>query len=90
MQQLRELIKDLWYRNRQEKEAGDLEFLKKKIEILGQYSLTPRQISALAIRTSESQEAIGGLIESGKLVLEGQEPKSEKDRNHRGETYRDS
>jgi hypothetical protein len=33
MSQLRELIKDLWYRNRVEKEKGELELIEKKMEL---------------------------------------------------------
>ena len=72
IQQLRELIKDLCYRNRQEKEQGDLQILKEKLEILTKHGLTPQQVTILAIKISENQEKVIDLIESGKLALEGE------------------
>jgi len=75
--QLRELIKDLWYRNRQESERGELEILKQTIALFSQDTLNPEEIVLVAIKLSDNQEAIGALIGSGRLVLEGQEPKTE-------------
>lgn len=73
--QLRELIKDLWYRNRQEREQGELELLQRRIEMFSQHGLPPQQVLVLAIEVSDNQDVVRDLIESGKLILDGEEPR---------------
>ncbi len=73
LHQLRELVKDLWYRNRQEKERGELEILKEKIELFSNHGLPAQQVFVLAITMSEDLQNIRELIESGNLALGGEE-----------------
>lgn len=75
LRELRELIKDLSYRNRQERERGDLAILKDKLEIVTQNNLAPAQIQILAITIAEESQDSKALFESGKLALEGEVPK---------------
>jgi hypothetical protein len=71
--QLRELIKDVWYRNRQERARGELQILREKLELYSQYSLTVQQIDIVGARMIGDLQEIGDLIDSGKLSLEGEE-----------------
>jgi hypothetical protein len=73
IREVREFIKDIWYRNRQEREKGDLEILKQKLELVGQGNLPPQQVQVLAMSTIEDAEEVGRLIEGGQLQLEGQD-----------------
>jgi hypothetical protein len=75
IRELRELIKDLWYRNRQERERGDLELLQQKMAVLSQNNLPPPQVQVLAISVAAENEDLKRLIENGKLTLAGEEPK---------------
>jgi hypothetical protein len=69
IKQVRELIKDLCYRNRQEREMGDLELLQKKLAIAGEHNLSPQQLSILATNAIEHQEYIATIVEEGRLAL---------------------
>lgn len=73
IRELRELIKDLCYRNRQEREKGDLEILKNKIEIIGGRNLSTQQVQVLAMSAVEDAVEVGGLIKDGQLTLEGED-----------------
>jgi hypothetical protein len=73
IKQLRELIKDLWYRNRQERERGDLELVRQRLEICSEYGLPPQQVLVLAVRVTDNQRVIGHQIDAGKLTLAGEE-----------------
>jgi hypothetical protein len=75
LRELREFIKDFWYRNRQERERGELELLKDKLLLLTQNNLAPAQIQILAVRIADGNQDLKALIEEGKLVLAGEEPK---------------
>jgi len=73
IRQMRELIKDLWYRNRQEQQRGELELLKQRLDLFTDHGLSPQQVFVLAVRILDNQQTMRELIESGKLALEGQE-----------------
>lgn len=49
LRELRELIKDFWYRNRQEREHGELEIMQQKIAVLSRANLPPQQVLVLAV-----------------------------------------
>ncbi len=68
LRQLRELIKDLWYRNRQERERGDLDIIQQKIRLLTQSSLSPQPVQILAVAVLDDIQELERLIENGKLV----------------------
>jgi hypothetical protein len=76
IKQLRELIKDLCYRNRQEQQKGELELLKEKLAIASQYKLSPQQVFVLATNAIEYQEHVKDVIEEGRLALAGEESNS--------------
>lgn len=76
IKQLRELIKDLCYRNQQERQMGELELLKKKLGIASEHNLSPQQIHVLATKSIEHQQYIGDVIGDGRLTLEGNMPES--------------
>lgn len=75
LREIREFIKDLWYRNRQECERGELELLKDKLALITQNNLAPAQIQVLAFTIADGNQDLMALIEQGKLVLAGEEPK---------------
>jgi len=70
LRELREFIKDLCYRNRQERHKGDLEILKQKLEIVAQHNLTPVNVQVLASSAISDAEEIADFIHSGQLMLE--------------------
>jgi len=76
IEQLRELIKDLWYRNRQERQRGDLGILREKLALFSHLNLTVQQIDLICTHMSIDVRVLGELIESGKLSLGGEEPRS--------------
>ena len=47
--QLREFVKDFWWRNRAEKDASDLELLAKRLELCERYGLTREELNLLWI-----------------------------------------
>ena len=53
LRELRELIKDLWYRNRQERQRGELEIIQQKLELLTQGNLAAQPVQALAVVVAE-------------------------------------
>ena len=75
IKQIRELIKDLCYRNRQQRELADLEILKQKLALAAQYNLTPQQVHVLAMAVIEPQQDLKALTYNGKLTLSGEEPR---------------
>jgi hypothetical protein len=75
LREIREFIKDLWYRNRQERERGELEILKEKLALVTQNNLAPAQIQILAVTIADGNQDLKALLESGKLALDGEEPK---------------
>jgi hypothetical protein len=75
LRELRELIKDLWYRNRQERQRGELEIIQQKINLLTQGNLPTQPVQVLAVVVSGDMQELRKLIEDGKLVLPGEEPK---------------
>lgn len=79
IKEIRELIKDLCYRNRQEKDRGDLEILEQKLALAAQNNLTPQQLHMLAVQAAEPQNDIKALIYDGKLTLAGEEPRPIRD-----------
>lgn len=72
LRELRELIKDLCYRNRQEREKGDLEILKQKIEIIGHGTLSTQQVHVLAMSSVADVKEVGQLLNESDLMLEGE------------------
>lgn len=74
IKQLREFIKDLVYRNRQERELGDLKIIEKRLALVTKYNLSPQQIQHIAVEINGSQQELRTLIEAGKLTLAGEEP----------------
>jgi len=74
LRQLRELIKDLWYRNRQERQRGELQILRDKIQVYSQLYLSVQQIDMVSTRILADAEPLGELIEDGRLSLAGEEP----------------
>jgi hypothetical protein len=73
LRELRELVKDLCYRNRQERQKGDLEILKQKIDILSHYSLNPPHVQVLAESAISDAEEVADFVEEGQLLLEHSE-----------------
>lgn len=74
--QLRELIKDLWFRNRQERERGELQILRDKLELFATYNLSVQQIDVIATHMTHDVKELAELVENGKISLEGEEPRS--------------
>jgi hypothetical protein len=86
LREVREFIKDLCYRNRQERQKGDLEILKQKLEIMAQHNLTPVHVQMLASSTISEAEEVAGFIQDGHLLLEGSAcPPSETSNESRGQ-----
>lgn len=75
IREIREFIKDLWYRNRQERERGELDILKEKLALITQNNLAPATIQILAVTIADGNQDLKALLENGKLALEGEEPK---------------
>jgi len=75
LREIREFIKDIWYRNRQEQELGELQLLKKRLALITQDNVAPAQIQVLAVTIVDGNKELKPLIEEGKLVLAGEEPK---------------
>lgn len=71
--QIRELIKDLWYRNNQERKRGELEILKRKLDIAAKSSLHPQQVQVLAVSVVREVQDVGRLIQNGQLLLADEE-----------------
>jgi len=70
VKETRELIKDIWYRNRQEKEQGDIDLKLKRIDLIERYlslesKLAPSQ--ELIISVSAGVDGLLELEQSGKL-----------------------
>jgi len=72
--ELRELIKDLCYRNRQERERGELEIIKQKIALVTRLNLPTGPSQVLVLAVSEDIQEIKRLVETGNLALPGEEP----------------
>lgn len=70
LREVREFIKDLCYRNRQEREKGDLEILKQKLEIVAQNNLNPVQIQIIAQAVLSEVEEVREVISDGHLFLD--------------------
>jgi hypothetical protein len=49
--------------------------LKEKLALITQNNLAPAQIQILAVTIADGNQNLKALLESGKLVLEGEEPK---------------
>ena len=75
LRELRELIKDVWYRNRQERQRGELEIIQQRMNLLTQGNLAAPPVQVLAVVVSGDMQELGKLIEDGKLLLPGEEPK---------------
>lgn len=73
LSQLRKLIKDVCYRNRQERQRGDLQILREKLELMAAYKLTIRQIDIVSTHVLGDLRRIGDLIDRGQLSLEDEE-----------------
>jgi len=56
VKEFRELLKDISYRNRQEKERGDLEILKEWVALLRQLGVSPEQVLVLLGRVDSSRK----------------------------------
>lgn len=68
IQQLRELIKDLRYRNKQEAELGRLEIVEKQLELVLRYGvIDPAQIQELAYDALKGANVLEQLERAGKL-----------------------
>jgi hypothetical protein len=74
LKELRELVKDLWFRNRQERERGDLEIAKMKIALLTEMNLAPHAVQVLAVMVCDGIKELEPLVESGKLSLPNEGP----------------
>lgn len=66
----RELIKDVCYRNRQEREKGDLEILQKRLDLISQYNLSPDVVQIITTAAIPDAEQGVGLVADGHLQLE--------------------
>ena len=51
---MRELIKDLLYRNRQERTLGEIEIISRLLELRTEYGLTPQANQAISVEISEN------------------------------------
>lgn len=66
--QLREFVKDLWYRNRQEKQAGQLEILRQYLALEREYGpVSPAVLDRLAPKALKGVETLSQLEDRGKL-----------------------
>ncbi len=70
LREIREFIKDIWYRNRQEKERGELDIAKARLDLLAKHNLQPEQIHILAVPLVDAIESLSPRIESKQLRLE--------------------
>lgn len=70
LRELREFIKDLCYRNRQERQKGDLEILKQKLDIAAQHNLSPMHVQIIAESTLPEAEEVAEIMGTGHLLLE--------------------
>jgi hypothetical protein len=69
IQQLREFIKDLWYRNKQEKQQGELEILRQYLSIQREFGpLPPAVTDRLAPKVLDGVRVLDQLEQQGKLV----------------------
>ena len=75
IRELREFIKDMAYRNRQEREKGDLEILKQKLDIISQRTLSPLHNQIIAASAIPAMQEIGELIHDGRLQLKDSDSK---------------
>ncbi|MGH9198431.1 MAG: hypothetical protein ACRD1T_22195 [Acidimicrobiia bacterium] len=74
LRELRELIKDLSYRNRQERERGDIEIIQQRLTLLTQSNLAPQAVQVLAVMVSEDTQELKRLVENGKFTLPNEQP----------------
>lgn len=70
LREVREFIKDLCYRNRQERQKGDLEILKQKLDIIAQHNLGAIHIQTIAASVLPDAEEIADYFHDGHLLLE--------------------
>ena len=73
LKQLRELIKDLWYRNRQERKLGDLEIIERQLSLLTHRALAPSTVQAVSVLMVEDTADLQELVGSGMLRLPNEE-----------------
>jgi len=69
LREIRELIKDVWYRNRQERHRGELELIKQKLQLITQYRLSEPIIEELSVVVLKDVTDVKPLVESGKLAI---------------------
>ena len=65
VREIRELIKDLEYRNEQEKEMGQLNILEKKLEIMERYGIPKNELAKILRYTNENVESINSFKSKG-------------------------
>ena len=69
IREMRELIKDLSYRNEHQKEMGQLEIIEKKISILKDLGLSEREIAKIVDYLNENIYRLDELISKGKIGI---------------------
>jgi hypothetical protein len=69
IKQLRELLKDLFYRNKQEKKRGELAILREQLQLVAQYGLPEPLLQKLVTAGIDDIDEVRRVIASGKLQL---------------------
>ena len=72
IKQIRELIKDLCYRNKQERLAGKLEIIKTHLVLTKKFDMTLIEINKVAIEINKSMDHIDNLEQNGNLLEVGE------------------
>jgi hypothetical protein len=90
IRELREFIKDMCYRNRQEREKGNLEILKQKLDIISQHNLSPLHIQIIAKSAILDVEEVARVMHDGHLQLEASDSAPSKEGRARKKTMKKS
>ena len=81
IKELRGVVKDLSYRNRQEKEYGDLEILEKKIQILKEAGFKEHEVKEIIGTFNSPITKIGKQVEKNQLKVIDQIKKPDNDKD---------
>ncbi|MCL2443318.1 MAG: hypothetical protein FWD13_07615 [Treponema sp.] len=67
LKEVREFIKDMLFRNKQEKEIGELNILEKKLQILTEYGFPNKEVEEVKLYTYKNRRNINSFINKGLL-----------------------
>lgn len=69
IREIRELVKDIFYRNSQEKRSGELDIFQKQIDVMEQIGFPKHQIGRIISKMNSDSLPIQNLIKSGQLRI---------------------